>query len=223
MASRRWLPASLLPPASAAAAERVESEDLAALRAAAGRLARRSPGRLRLADATDAVVHPRTGMRFPRRIGPFVRGAATRFDADGADLGIAYERRDGADPAAAKSAHVSIFLYPVPAALAAIGSAGQAEGTDVLFARAKADLGAVVLEEKTPLDPPLLGWHARASGLAALDGTEQPVTEMLWLFAYLAGDWVLTCRATCPAGDEDAADDCAALVDSLPWPESFGG
>ena len=199
----------------------MESEDLAALRAAAGRMARRRPGRLRLPDAFDAVVHSRTGMRFPRRIGPFVRGAVTRFDADGADLGIAYERRDGPDPAAAKSAHVSIFLYPVPAAFAAIGSAGQAEGTDALFARAKADLGDVVLEDESPHDPPLLGWHARASGLAAFDGTEQPVSETLWLFAYLAGDWVLIVRATCPAGEEDAADDCAALVDSLPWPESF--
>lgn len=192
---------------------------MAALRAALiamGGVVDHSRGELRAAP--EVFVHQATGMRFPRRVGPFLRRTVNRFDGEGLDVGVAYER---VEARLAKSAHVSAFVSPVPQQLAAVSPAARVAGTDALFARLKADLPNAALEEEAPHAPPLLGYHARFSATAQFDGAERRVTEALWLYAYLGRDWVLTYRATWPEEMVEAGEDCATLVDTLAWPRSF--
>lgn len=199
-----------------------DDADVAALRAAlvaAGGVIDTSRGEVR--GAPDPYVHEHTGMRFPRWIGPFQRRVVNRFDSAGTDIGVSYERREGG----AKTAHVSVFLCPVPPPLAAISPTSQLAGAAMLFERIKADaldgLTDAVVEEEAPLDRPHIGHRARIASTALFDQTEQPVREGLWLHAYLARDWVLTVRASWPAALDDAGEDCATLVDALEWPRSF--
>lgn len=199
--------------------EEAPGGDMAQLRAALiamGGVVDHSRGELR--GAPEIFVHQATGMRFPRRIGPFLRRTINRFDGEGRDVGIAYER---VESGLGKSAHLSAFLSPVPQPLAAVSPDAQAGGTEALYARLKADLEGAELVEEAPHDAPLLGYRATFAATGLFDGTEQRVVEALWLYAYLGRDWVLTYRATWPDGDVEAGEDCATLIDALEWPRSF--
>jgi hypothetical protein len=170
-----------------------------------------------LVPEASVLRHRASGMAFPAEVAGFLRGTPHIYDAAGLDVSAGYEL------ATLRGRMIAtMYVFPAPA------NTGGTPPADMLFARYKAEVGAVhggakpvaeLRAEPPPGAARAEGWHARYAYTDDFVGTRAPLRSELFVFCCIAPGWALEYRFTHVQGsglDEAVGQFMRALRVTIP-------
>ena len=174
----------------------------------------------------SAETHPRSGFRFPVKVGPFVRVNLQRYDERGDNVSAGYNLVTGELQVAA-----TVYVYPAPVDVKVfpLPSVGEAPAWFVerhLDQVEREIFQAHPTARRVSADAVQLSQASRRkSGRRCvyaytepfnLPGIPQPLRSELYLFTH--GPWFIKYRFTYPEPEAAAGDAITSFMQSLAWP-----
>ncbi|WP_445682384.1 hypothetical protein [Radicibacter daui] len=182
-------------------------------------------------NPTGPYVHQATGFIFPVAPGAFIRSDITEYNSEKTNISAGYNK-DAGD----KSLAVTIYVKPAPPVIS-LGSPPKvvAEAKDHLCRQLweamketiiRVHPGAELISDGEVASPSVVfkgrGLRAIYRYTETFDGVVQPLRSEADLFCYAGQGWMVSYRATAPAGFDYHAD-LDTLMRDLQWPDSLGG
>ena len=170
-------------------------------------------------------VHPASKITLPESVAGFQRDAVLRYDAEGLDIGAAYNSPSALHPMA-----VTVYVYPAPS-LVSIGSpadvvaGARAQLTQNEFENRKQEVlhahpGARLIEQRdttrTEAGQSYPGKFAVFEYEDVFAGSRIALHSELHLFCYVGGKWTVKYRFTHPKA-VDAEKKIQEFMQSLRW------
>jgi hypothetical protein len=177
----------------------------------------------RVESPPDPYVHRGTGFAMPAKVGDFVRGTVTEYNAEASDAGANYDLIvDGQSVAT-----VTVYVYP-PASL---GNPAGADGCKASFDGAKQAIverfpdARLQRDETLPAPDPdaqVTGAHAAYTLRGDFFSPGGEIMSDIYLYCPGDASWHVKYRVSAPA-DTPRNAEVKAFMNALEWPESLGG
>lgn len=177
----------------------------------------------RVESPPDPYVHRGTGFVIPAKVGDFLRGAVTEYNAEASDVGANYDLIVNGRSVAT----VTVYVYP-PASL---GNAAGAEGCKASFDGAKQAIvdrfpdARLQRDEALPapdLDAQVTGTHAAYTLHGDFFSPDGEITSDIYLYCPGDASWHVKYRVSAPA-DTPRSAEVKEFMNALEWPKSLGG